>query len=462
MTTMRSATEWLDNLKTSSFHFLVILLSFLVLLFDGFDSQIIAYIMPQAIAEWQLTPVVAGSMASYGFIGLMIGTMIFGLLSDKIGRKKALTLAIADFTIFSGATYFAPNFDVFVLLRFLAGIGMGGAMPITIALVSEYAPAKIRGKAVTAMYSGFTAGWILAALAGMLVIPNYGWRPVLLMGALPIFLIPILIIYLPESVRFLASKRRYPEAIQEIRKIEKVVGEKPVSWGPEHFVIVENQAKAKMKDLFTPKFALMTILISVTYFFNLLVVYGLSSWLPTLLVQKGFSLVKSYSYGMIQAIAATIGAIIIGIMLDKFGRKKSLMIAYICGALSLVFFGVANTGATMMVAGALCGFFIMGTQTAQHVITGETFPTQIRSTGVGFVYAVGRIGSFVAPLLGGALMMADISFTSYFLIFAIPPVICAFCVALYKFNAEGAGLEQITNILTEPMKAQKPYDKTLD
>lgn len=449
MKIVSSATEWLDNLKVSRFHTLVIILSCFILIFDGYDSQIVAYIMPLAAKEWHLTPVVAGSLASYGFLGLMIGTAFFGTIADKLGRKKTLMIAIADFTLFSGAAYFAPNFDVFVTLRVLAGIGMGGAMPITITLISEYAPAKIRGKAVTAMYSGFTLGWVVAALAAMGVIPSFGWRPVLLMGVIPIFIIPILIKFLPESVRFLAGKGRYEDAIQQIRKIEKYTGLEPVTWGKEHFVMVEKQNKASINDLFTPKFAAMTILISITYFFNLLVVYGLSSWLPTLLVQRGFSLVKSYNYGMVQAIAASVGAFFLGTMLDNFGRKKTLIVAYILGALSLVFFGFASTGTGMMIAGALTGFFVIGSQTAQHVITGETFPTQIRSTGVGFVYAIGRVGSFVAPLLGGALQMAHVSFSSYFMIFAIPPLICAIAVALYRVNVKGEGLEQITKTMIE-------------
>lgn len=448
MASVKSATEWLDNQKTSSFHYLLIVLSFFVLAFDGYDSQILSYVMPQAIKEWKLTPVVAGSMASYGFIGLIIGTAFFGMLSDAIGRKKALMLAIADFTIFSGAAYFAPNFQVFSAMRLLAGIGMGGAMPITIALVSEYAPAHVRGKAVTAMFSGFTSGWILAALAAMGVIPKFGWRAVLLMGVLPIFYIPVLIKYLPESIRFLAAKGRHQEAIRELRKIEKATGVEPVDWKAEHFAVVQTQAKAGIKDLFTPQFALMTILISVTYFFNLLTVYGLSSWLPTMLVKKGFSLVKSYSFGMIQAIMSSIGAFILGSMIDAFGRKKTMVTAYILGAISIVFFGYAQSTTAMMIAAGFTGFFIMGSQTAQHVITGETFPTKIRSTGVGFVYSVGRIGSFVAPLLGGAMMQANFSFSTFFVAFAIAPIVCALCVTVYKVSDEGAGLEEITDKLT--------------
>lgn len=448
MQKINSATEWLDNLKTSRFHYMLIILSFFVLVFDGYDSQILSYVMPQAIKEWNLTPVVAGSMASYGFIGLIIGTTLFGLLADSMGRKKALMFAIADFSIFSGAAYFAPSFEVFCGMRLLAGIGMGGAMPITIALVSEYAPARIRGKAVTAMFSGFTSGWIVAALVAMGIVPTFGWRVVLLMGVLPIIYIPVLIKHLPESIRFLGAKGHVQEAIRELRKIEKAIGAKPVDWKPEHFTVAQTQAKGSIKDIFTPQFALMTVLISITYFFNLLTVYGLSSWLPTLLVQKGFSLVKSYSFGMTQAIMSSIGAIVIGSCIDAFGRKKTMIPAYVLGAVSIVFFGEVDSYAAMMVAAGFTGFFIMGSQTAQHVITGETFPTKIRTTGTGFVYSVGRVGSLVAPLLGGAMVAAGFSFSSFFLVFAIFPLVCALTFALYKVSHQGETLEEFTAELT--------------
>jgi len=134
----------------------------MVLIFDGYDSQIIAYIMPHLMKEWNLTPVTAGSIASYGFLGLMIGAAGFGMIADKIGRKGGLLICLAIFTIFSGAAYWAPNFKIFCILRFLAGLGMGGAMPLAITLVSEFAPARIRAKAVTAMFGGFTFGWAVA------------------------------------------------------------------------------------------------------------------------------------------------------------------------------------------------------------------------------------------------------------------------------------------------------------
>ena len=445
-----SATKWIDELKFNRFHGLVLLLVALTLIFDGYDSQVVAYIMPKVLKEWKLTPIVAGSLASYGFMGLMVGAAGFGMLSDRIGRKKTLMTCIAIFSVFSGAAFLAPSFKVFVALRFLAGLGMGGAMPIAITLVSEFAPSKIRAKAVTAMFGGFTLGWAVAGLMAMLIIPSFGWRPLLLIGLLPVLFIPVIAKYLPESVRFLAGKKDYDGAIREMRKIEAMVGAAPRNWTPEDFAQPAQQSKGSVKALFGKGMAGMTIIVWITYFFNLLVVYGLSSWLPSLLVKSGFSLVKSYSYGIIQSVGATVGGFILGLVMDKFGRKAGLSLFYVCGGITLWIFGYATSNTALLLAGAGTGVFIIGTQIAQHVIAGEIYPTHVRSTGVGWALTIGRAGSIIGPLLGGWLQMGGFSFTQYFLIFSIPCFICGVMVLFYKVNVKGEGLE----IINEKMEIQ--------
>lgn len=439
----QNATSWIDGLKFGPFHWMVIILTSLTLIFDGYDSQIVAYIMPKVLKEWHLTPVAAGSLASYGFMGLMVGAAVFGMMSDRIGRKKTLMTCIAVFSIFSGAAFFAPNFKVFVTLRFLAGLGMGGAMPICITLVSEYAPAKIRAKAVTTMFGGFTLGWAVAGLAAMGIIPSFGWRPVLLIGLLPLIMVPIIGIYLPESVRFLAGKKNFTEAIRNMRKIESMSGIAPRDWTPEDFAQPVQEKQSHLNALFGKGLGAMTVIVWVSYFFNLLVVYGLSSWLPSLLVKSGLSLVKSYSYGMLQAVGATVGGFILGTVMDKFGRKAGLSLFYFFGGFALWVLGYATSNTMLLLAGVATGIFIIGTQIAQHVITGEIYPTHVRSTGVGWALTIGRVGSIVGPLLGGLLQMGGFSFTQYFVIFSIPCFICGILVLFYKVNVKGEGLEKI-------------------
>lgn len=459
------ATQWFDNQKFNRFHALLLLITASALIFDGYDSQVIAYIMPKVLEEWKLSPVVAGSLASYGFMGLMIGAAGFGMISDRIGRKKSLMLSIGIFSLFSGLTFFAPNFKVFVALRFMAGLGMGGAMPIAITLVSEFAPAKIRAKAVTGMFGGFTLGWAVAGLLAMLIIPSFGWRPLLLIGLVPVLLIPVIGLYLPESVRFLSHKGRYQEAIANMQKIERMAGVTSHNWREQDFMDNAPAAgtagkagkgsqavgvvskRGGLRVLFGPGLRWMTVLVWLTYFFNLLVIYGLSSWLPSLLVKSGFSLVKSYSYGMLQSLGATAGGFLLGWVMDKFGRKAGLSLFYFLGGLALWVFAFTSSNLVLLLAGTATGVFIIGTQIAQHVITGEIYPTQVRSSGVGWALTIGRLGSIIGPLLGGMIQMGNFSFGQYFLIFSIPAFLCAVLVLLYKINVKGEGLEMINEKL---------------
>ncbi|GAB6171121.1 MFS transporter [Paradesulfitobacterium aromaticivorans] len=472
------ANHWFDEQKFNRFHVLLLLITGSALIFDGYDSQIIAYIMPKVLGEWHLSPVVAGSLASYGFLGLMIGAAGFGMISDRIGRKKSLMLSIGIFSLFSGLTFFAPNFKAFVTLRFLAGLGMGGAMPIAITLVSEFAPAKIRAKAVTGMFGGFTLGWAVAGLMAMLVIPSFGWRPLLLMGLLPVLIIPVIAIYLPESVRFLSHKGRYAEAISNMQKIERMAGISPRTWREQDFTESGATGAVKAADgsksgdglhalgglkvLFSPGLRWMTVLVWLTYFFNLLVIYGLASWLPSLLVKSGFSLVKSYSYGMIQSLGATAGGFLLGWVMDRFGRKAGLSLFYFLGGLALWVFAFATSNLLLLLAGAATGVFIIGTQIAQHVITGEIYPTQVRSSGVGWALTIGRLGSIIGPLLGGLIQMGNFSFGQYFLIFSIPAFLCAALVLLYRINVKGEGLETINQKLSVAADAQVAPQPTLE
>ena len=435
--------QWCDELQLNRLHALIFTLAGMVLIFDGYDSQIIAYIMPHLMKEWNLTPVTAGSIASYGFLGLMIGAAGFGMIADKIGRKGGLLICLAIFTIFSGAAYWAPNFKIFCILRFLAGLGMGGAMPLAITLVSEFAPARIRAKAVTAMFGGFTFGWAVAGLIAMLIIPTYGWRLPLLFGFLPILFLPVLVFYLPESIRFLVSKGKIESAVKEIRRMENAAGLDHQEWGTADFALPATPPAGGFKELFSPRLAVMTILIWATYFCNLLVVYGLATWLPSLLVKSGFSMVKSYSFGFVQALGASAGGFLLGFLMDRFGRKSGLIVAYLAGGVAIWMFGIVTGNISLYLVGAATGVFVIGSQIAQHVVSGEVYPTHIRSTGVGWALTVGRLGSIVGPLLGGYMQMWGLTFSQYFVVFAIPSFLCAALVIMYQVNVKQEGLEII-------------------
>ncbi len=442
--TATSVFDWLDRLKFNRFHRRLLILGSLVCIFAGYNSQIIAYIVSSALKEWQLTPVKAGTMISYGFLGLMVGAAGFGLVSDRIGRKKSMMVVVAVFSVFNSAAYFSPNFEVFCLLRFFAGIGIGGAVPLTITLLSEFAPAGGRARILTAAGGSFTIGWALAGLIAMGVVPHFGWRMVLLIGIVPVLLIPALQAYLPESVRFLIAKNCYPEAIREIQRIEKLARIEPHTWNLEAFTQAGPLSHAGLREVLRPGLRGMTVLVWGTYLFSMLALYGLSTWLPALLAKSGFSLVKSYSFGIVQSLGAFVGGYLLGCLMDAFGRKPGLCLSFFLGGLSLLLFSAVTSDLVLYAAGATSGIFLVSIPAALHVVAGEIYPTPIRSSGLGSAYAIGRVGSVTGPIVGGIVQMAGLSFGQFFLVFSIPSFLCVVLVALFPVGIRKEGLEQVT------------------
>ena len=444
MNTATSVFDWLDGLKFNRFHRRLLILTGLVSVFAGYNSQIIAYIVPLALREWKLSPVQAGTMISYGFLGLMVGGAGFGLVSDRIGRKKSIMMVVVVFSVFNSAAYFAPNFEIFCLLRFLSGLGIGGAIPLTITLLSEFAPSGIRARILTASAASFPVGWVLAGVIAVGVVPHFGWRMVLLIGILPIFLLPALQTYLPESVRFLAVKKRYNDAIGEVQRVEKLAGIEPRHWKPDAFVQAGPVSNAGFREVFRPGLRVMTVLVWCTYFISMLALYGLSTWLPTLLANSGFSLVKSYSFGIVQSLGAALGGFLLGCLMDWFGRKPGLCLSFFLGGVSLILFGMVTSDLFLYIAGGATGLFIVSVPAGLHVVAGEIYPTRIRSLGLGSASAVGRFGSITGPIMAGMVQMAGFSFSQFFLFFSVPSFLCGILVAFYPVSVRREGLEQVT------------------
>ncbi len=439
-----NVTRFCDELKFNRFHWSLLILGILTLIFDGYDQQILAYVMPNVIKEWHLTPLAGGSVVSYGLVGLMIGTAGLGMLGDRIGRKIPFILGLLTFCVFNGGLYWVHSLRTFCILRFLAGIGMGGVLALNITLLSEFAPAKVRATMVASLFVGFMMGPAIAGVISILFIPSYGWRIVLFFALLPLIIIPILYYFLPESVRYLAQKGRYDKATKILRRMEKAAHIAPIAWTEESFALPAIEKKASVKQLFTGKLAVMTILIWLVYFFNLLGIYVLTTWLPTLLNKAGISLVKSYGYTAMNHLGGAVGAIVIGFALDRFGRKWGLASAYLLAAVVSWLFGLATgSPVALYLLSTATGFFVMGGQSGQHVVAGEVYPTFIRSTGVGWALTMGRFGAICGPLLGGLLQSADFSFSEYFAILAIPFLLCAILVLFYRVSVKGEALETV-------------------
>jgi MFS transporter, AAHS family, benzoate transport protein len=438
--------RWLDTLDFNRFHLLLLFFTVSSAVAAGYNAQIVSYILPFVLKEWQLTTVEAGTLVSYVFLGLMVGSIGFGVTSDYLGRKRTLVIALTVLSLFSGSVYFAPNFFTFCLLRFCAGIGIGGIVPLAVALFSEFSPAQHRAKLLTIVGGGYTLGWVVAGSAAMSMIPLFGWRSVLLLGFLPLAMVPFIWFCVPESVRFYAGRRRYAEALAQIRKVARSVRRPTEEWGVDDFAMLAQQARGGPRELFGRRLILMTALIWLTYVFNMTAIYGLSTWVPSLFVKAGFSLAESYSFSIVQALGATFGAYLIGWLMDRYGRKQTLSAMYCVGGLAVLFFGFVSSLPALYVAGIGAGILVLGAPTPLNVVCGETYPTHIRSTGLGWAHAAGRIGSIVGPVLGGMLQAGGVDFRYFFVVFSLPCFVCAALLLLYRVKRRGESLEAVSEL----------------
>ena len=442
-----NATKWCDELKFNRFHALTIVIAGLVLVFDGYTSTVIFYLIPHILKEWRVTPLQAGSLQSYTFAGLMVGAILFGTLGDVVGRKTGLILGILTFSLGTGFAYWAPTFPTLCILRFVAGLGMGGTIPLTVALISEFSPSRVRAKTVSIVFAGFSIGPIIGGIVAIVLLSHFSWRSLFIVEFLALLLVPIIYWFLPESVRFFIQKGRNERAIVELRRLERAAGIAPVNWTAESFVLPP-AAKVTIGIIFRSNLAVMTILLWCVYFFTMLGFYGTQTWLPSLLMKAGHTMVKSYGFSLAAPVGTTLGMIFLGWFMDRFGRKQALVTLFIVGGFAIWLFGIFTSGVALYVIGFLIGASIGSCMTGLNVVAGEIYPTQFRSTGAGWALTIGRMGAIVGPLLGGTLQMAGLNFSQFFFVFALPCFIAAVLVFFFRVNVRRESVEMVTEKLT--------------
>ena len=283
----------IDNARFSRFHWMVMALCALLLIFDGYDLFIYGVVLPSIMQEWNLTPMEAGALGSYALFGMMFGALTFGTLADKIGRKKGIAIC---FALFSSATIvngFASNPTEFGICRFLAGLGCGGLMPNAVALMNEYAPKRLRSTLVAVMFSGYSLGGMLAAGVGIYMLPTFGWQSMFFAAAVPQLLLPVILYYLPESIGFLVRQGRIEEARSLLKRLDP---DCDVQADDVLQAADRKGSSASVLELFRNGLAIRTLALWVAFFCCLLMVYALSSWLPKLMANAGYSLGSSLSF----------------------------------------------------------------------------------------------------------------------------------------------------------------------
>ena len=418
----------IDHAKFRPFHFNVLVWCLLIILFDGYDLAINGVVLPLLMVEWGLTAMQAGMLASTALAGMMFGAMIFGSLADKIGRKKVIMICIV---LFSGLTFaggFASNPTEFAILRFLAGLGIGGVMPNLVALTSEYAPIRMRSTLVTGMFSGYAVGGVMAALLGSWFTPDFGWQIMFFIAGIPLFLLPVIWKFLPESLTFIVQQNRQAEAREIVRRLEPTITVKETTTFELDKVDVPESAS--VMSLFRRGRAMNTILFWIAFFTCLLTMYALSSWLPKLMMAAGYSMDNSLMFMMVMNIGAVIGIIGGGILADRFHLKPVLMCLGVMGAVVMSLMGFQSNEFLLYILVFLAGAASIGSQMLLYSYVAQFYPLAVRSTGIGWSSAIGRMGAIIGPILIGGLLGMNLPVHFNFMAVGLPVLITAIAVSL--------------------------------
>ncbi len=401
MNNRQSIPDVIDNSRISGFQWRIFLLCFLVAILDGFDTQAIAFTGPAIIQAFGLGAGALAPILTAGIIGMVVGAMALGLLGDKFGRRPVIIGAVLLFGLASLATAFAHTTDQILILRFIAGLGMGGATPVVLSLAAEYGPSRNRGTIMTSILLGLPAGAILGGLLAAKMLPMTGWQGIFVAGgATPLVLLAALLIWLPESLHFLARHRAntHRQKIQET--VQKITGVQP---GPGTvYTVPEADVKTRVASLFSAGLARTTCGIWTVYLFNWIAWFMFLSWLPTVLKASGLPADQAPMGTVAVNAVFVLCAIPLAAILPKINARLLLLALFLFGI--VISAGLANSGTNWTVvfilAGA-AGLGIGGQQIILNYMVAQAYPTALRATATGWAIALGRMGAIIGSGCGG-------------------------------------------------------------
>lgn len=425
-----NVADAIDRAPLSGFQVRVFVLCALVVLLDGFDAQAIAFVAAPIARDLAIPISSFGGIFAAGTIGLSLGAFVLPPFADRYGRRYQIILATVIFGVFSLATAWAHSFALLAALRFLTGIGVGAAVPNVVPLISEYSPRRIRAMLVTAVTVAWPLGAVVGGALSAKLIPAFGWQSVFYVGGLlPILIAVLLLPTLPESIRFLAFRSGAASQIGEI--LRRMVPDLQYS-NADRFVAPEEELHGfSVRYLFSDGRAATTALLWIAFFMNFLLLFFVFNWLPPLMQQAGFSIQRAIIGTVAFNLGGIAGGIALGRLMDRYGNYLTVGLAYAFGAVFVGAVGFLDFSfPLLMLAVLLGGFCSVGTQVCGNALAAGLYPTSIRSTGVGWAYGVGRIGSIFGPILGGVVIALRWDMKSLFLIAAVPLIVAAIAIML--------------------------------
>jgi MFS transporter, AAHS family, 4-hydroxybenzoate transporter len=425
--------ELIDRHPVTGFQIGVLILCMLVAALDGFDTQAIGYTAPAIAAVIHLPMPQFGQVGSAGLLGAAVGALSFGPLADIFGRKWFMIIAVILFAIFSYLTSQSASLSELLAYRFCTGLGLGGVTPAFLAMGAELAPKRLRDVFVTVLFSSFPGGGLIGSLTSAWVIPTFGWQSVFYIGAVvPLIIAVVLIIWLPESIRFLLARNIRQDEVRRI--LEHIM---PGDVPPPGVELVAPPDPARegvpVKHLFMEGRAVPTLLLWVPFFTIFMVLVTVTFWTPAVLHSVGFSLSAAALIIGLNNLGSFIASASSGWAVHRGGAFRVLIPCAIIGGLALAWFGQATSSVAMLGAASfLAGFFVGGTGTGLIAVAAGMYPTAIRSTGIGWAMGMGRVGQVFGPVLTGILVGLGVKVGGIFFAAAVPCFIAAlFLIFLY-------------------------------
>jgi AAHS family 4-hydroxybenzoate transporter-like MFS transporter len=397
--------SFINQQPLSRYQWRVVLLCFLIVFLDGLDTAAMGFIAPALSQEWGIDRASLGPVMSAALIGMVFGALGSGPLADRFGRKGVLVGAVLVFGGFSLASAYATNVDQLLVLRFLTGLGLGAGMPNATTLLSEYTPERLKSLLVTSMFCGFNLGMAGGGFISAKMIPAYGWHSLLVIGGvLPLLLALVLMVWLPESARFLVVRNRGTDKIRQTLSpiAPQVVAEAGSFCVPEQKAVA---ARSVFAVIFSGTYGLGTMLLWLTYFMGLVIVYLLTSWLPTLMRDSGASMEQAAFIGALFQFGGVLSAVGVGWAMDRYNPHKVIGIFYLLAGVFAYAVGQSLGNITVLATLVLiAGMCVNGAQSAMPSLAARFYPTQGRATGVSWMLGIGRFGAILGAWSGATLL----------------------------------------------------------
>jgi AAHS family benzoate transporter-like MFS transporter len=423
-----NVNKWLAGARFNGFHLRVFLLGLGIFTLDGYDLVIYGAAVPLLMKAFRMGPAQTGAIAGYTLMGAAIGSLLFGALADKIGRKTTILFCACLFSICSGLTGFTHSPSTFGMCRFIMGLGVGGSFPNMIALASEYAPSRNRTLMGGGIAGGMLVGGIAAALFAMWLFPHFGWRSVFFVGLIPLVFMPVYGKLLPESPDHLLKRARLEPLRAFMRKA------RPADFLPDDVAldVTQGSGKAPLAAVFQDGRAFSSVVIWIMFFMNMFVIWGFTVWLPKLMMNAGYSLGSGLFFLLTLQVISLFGGGIFPIIGDHIGARPALVIAFLLAFTCIVLVPYTHNFVLLLLLVGMSGFGFNGGQGIANGYVGSYYPPAMRSTGIGYTYAVGRLGSMAGPTLMGILMSLHLSYQTNMLILAAPGIVAAICILLVR------------------------------